>query len=145
MDTIKENTNELKEEHRRLRINNYNGISGIFRSLKQWPESLHYLLKAESIDKLDPDIQNQLGVVYTEMRRTDLAEIAYNRGIKNYERAFVSTDTKFLLSELYLNLGHMHSYNGDNHKSVECYNKSLQACPKFNLPFQNKIEFELFI
>lgn len=132
-------TDELKEEYRKLRINDYNGISGIFRSLKQWPEALHYLLKAESIDGLDPDIQNQLGVVYTEMRRTDLAEKAYNKAIKNYKRAFVSTDHKFLLSELYLNLGHMHSYNGDNHKSVDCYNKSLQTCPKFNLPFQNKI------
>lgn len=139
MDNIKQDTNELKEEYRRLRINDYNGISGIFRSLKQWPEALHYLLKAEKIDGLDPDIQNQLGVVYTEMRRTDLAEIAYNMAIKNYTRAFVSTDHKFLLSELYLNLGHMHSYNGDNQKSIECYNKSLKTCPKFNLPFQNKI------
>ena len=139
MDNIKQDTNELKEEYRRLRINDYNGISSIFRALKQWPEALHYLLKAERIDGLDPDIQNQLGVVYTEMRRTDLAETAYNMAIKNYKRAFVSTDHTFLLSELYLNLGHMHSYNGDNHKSVECYNKSLQTCPKFNLPFQNKI------
>jgi protein O-GlcNAc transferase len=139
MENIKHDSEESKEECRRLRINDYNGISGIFRSLKQWPEALHYLLKAERIDALDPDIQNQLGVVYTEMRRTDLAEVAYNKAIKNYKRAFVSTDHKFLLSELYLNLGHMHSYNGDNHKSVECYNKSLQTCPRFNLPFQNKI------
>mgnify|MGYP000353477725 CR=1 FL=1 len=139
MENIKHDSEESKEECRRLRINDYNGISGIFRSLKQWPEALHYLLKAERIDALDPDIQNQLGVVYTEMRRTDLAEVAYNKAIKNYKRAFVSTDHKFLLSELYLNLGHMHSYNGDNHKSVDNYNKSLKICPKFNLPFQNKI------
>lgn len=129
----------ISDENRCLCINNYNGISAIYRSLKQWPEALYYLLEAQKIDGLDPDIQNQLGVVYTEMRRTDLAEIAYNRGIKNYNRAFVSTDKKFLLSEMYLNLGHMHSYNGDNYKSVDCYNKSLQTCPKFNLPFQNKI------
>jgi predicted O-linked N-acetylglucosamine transferase (SPINDLY family) len=139
LDNIKENTHEEREENRKLRINNYNGISTIYRSLKQWPESLHYLLKAEKIDPKDPDVQNQLGVVYTEMRRTDLAERAYHCAIDNYKRAFVSTDHKFLLSELYLNLGHMHSYNGNNEKSVECYNKSLQTCPKFTLPFQNKI------
>lgn len=130
---------EQKEEARKLRLNCLNGISSIFRSVKQWPEALHYLLKSEKIDPLDPDIQNQLGVVYTEMRRTDLAEIAYNKAIKNYSRTFISTDSTFLLSELYLNLGHMHSYNGDNNKSIECYNKSLQVCPKFSLPFQNKI------
>lgn len=123
----------------RIKINNYNGISSIYRSLKNWPEALYYSLKAEKILPTDPDIQNQLGVIYTEMRRTDLAEIAYNKAIKNYKSSFVSTDHTFLLSELYLNLGHMHSYNGDNNKSVECYNKSLQICPKFALPFQNKI------
>lgn len=126
-------------ENDRLKINNYNGISAIYRSLKQWPQSLHYLLKAERINSLDPDIQNQLGVVYTEMRRTDLAERAYTRGIENYKRTFVSTDDKFLLAEMYLNFGHMHSYNGSNQRSIECYNKSLQTCPKFTLPFQNKI------
>jgi predicted O-linked N-acetylglucosamine transferase (SPINDLY family) len=135
----KVDSDETRTENHNLTINNYNGISSIYRSLKQWPESLHYLLLAEKMDKDDPDVQNQLGVVYTEMRRTDLAERAYNHGIKNYTRSFVSTDKQFLLAELYLNLGHMHSYNGDNHKSVENYNKSLQTCPKFNLPFQNKI------
>jgi predicted O-linked N-acetylglucosamine transferase (SPINDLY family) len=138
LSTIKE-TPESKEECRQLRLNNYNGISCIYRSIKQWPEALHYLLRAEKIDKTDPDIQNQLGVVYTEMRRTDLAEIAYNTAIKNYERAFISTDKTFFLSELYLNLGHMHSYNGDNEKSINSYNRALQVCPKFALPFQNKI------
>ena len=130
---------KLGDESRRLILNNYNGISCIYRSIKQWPEALHYLLRAQDIDKMDPDVQNQLGVVYTEMRRTDLAEIAYNNAIKNYKRSFISTDHKFLLAELHLNLGHMHSYNGDNNKSIENYNKSLQVCPNFSLPFQNKI------
>ena len=132
-------TKDPDQEYKRLKLNSYNGISGVYRSIKQWPEALHYLLKAEKIDKNDPDIQNQLGVVYTEMRRTDLAEIAYNSAIKNYKRSFISSDHKFLLAELYLNLGHMHSYNGDNSKSIDNYNKSLQVCPNFALPFQNKI------
>ena len=132
-------TKEVKEEMRKLLINNYNGISSIFRSIKKWPEALHYLQKAEKIDQRDPDIQNQLGIVYTEMRRTDLAEKSYIKAIENYKKTFISTDPKFFLSEIYLNYGHMHSYNGDNTKSVENYNKSLQICPKFSLPFQNKL------
>ena len=133
-------TTELtKEEITRLKLNALNGISCIFRSIKQWPEALFYLQKAEKIDTTDPDIQNHLGVVYTEMRRTDLAEIAYNKAIQNYKKSFISTDHNFLLAELYLNLGHMHAYNGDNNKSVDHYNKSLKICPKFAMPFQNKI------
>jgi protein O-GlcNAc transferase len=126
-------------EHKQLLLNNLNGISGIYRSVKYWPEALYYLQKAEAVDPEDPDIQNQLGVVYTEMRRTDLAEKAYLKGIKNYQNAFISTDKEFLLSELHLNYGHMHSYNGDNMQAVENYNKAISICPKFTLPFQNKI------
>jgi tetratricopeptide (TPR) repeat protein len=127
------------KENENLLLNNYNGISGIYRSIKQWPEALHYLLKAQEISGTDPDINASLGVVYTEMRRTDLAEIAYNCAISNYKNAFISPDPTYLLAQLYLNLGHMHSYNGDNDKSIECYNKSLKVNPKFALPFQNKI------
>jgi predicted O-linked N-acetylglucosamine transferase (SPINDLY family) len=127
------------EENKRLLINNYNGIASIYRSIKQWPESLHFLLKAKAIDSIDPDINNQLGVVYTEMRRTDLAEECYLTAIEHYKKTFVSTDPKFLLSELYMNYGHLASYNGDNNKSIECYNKSLENCPQFSLAFQNKI------
>jgi len=123
----------------RLIMNNYNGLSSVYRSIKQWPEACYYLRKAEMLDNTDPDVQNQLGVVYTEMRRTDLAEQAYLKAIKNYKKTFISTDPEFLYSELHLNYGHMHSYNGDNAKAIDCYNKSLQICPKFHLPFQNKI------
>jgi protein O-GlcNAc transferase len=136
---IHKNNQELTEEVKRLKLNALNGISCIYRSIKQWPEALFFLQQAEKLDGLDPDIQSQLGIVYTEMRRTDLAEVAYNKAIKNYKKSFISSDHTFFLAETYLNLGHMHSYNGDNNKSVENYNKSLKICPKFSMPFQNKI------
>ena len=130
---------DTKEEIDRLLVNNYNGISSIYKNIKQWPESLHFLLKAKAILPLDPDINGQLGVTYTEMRRTDLADISYKIAIENYTKTFVSTDPNFLLAELYLNYGHKWSYDGNNEKSIDCYNKSLKICPQFNLPFQNKI------
>jgi protein O-GlcNAc transferase len=122
-----------------LDINNYNGIASIYRSIKKWPESLHYLLKAHQINSQDPDINNQLGVVYTEMRDTEMGEKHYKLAIKNYAKTFVSTDSKFLLAEIYLNYGHLNSYNGDNNKSIECYNQSLKIVPSFHLPFCNKL------
>lgn len=126
-------------ENKRLKINSYNGIACIYKSVKQWPEALHYLLKAKQISNLDPDINNSLGTVYTEMRRTDLADKAYNTAIENYKNSFISTDHTFLISEIHLNYGHMFSYNGENQKAIEQYNKSIKICPKFLLPFQNKI------
>lgn len=132
-------------ETQRLVVNNYNGIASIYRSLKQWPECLYFLLKAEKILPDDPDVNNQLGVAYTEMRRTDLGEICYLKAIENYTKTFISTDSTFLLSELYLNYGHLLSSNGDNFKSIDFYNKSLKVCPKFHLPFQNKIMNLIYI
>ena len=130
---------KIDKDAKRLLLNNYNGICSLFRSIKQWPEALFYSLKAETLEPLDPNVQAQLGVIYTEMRRTDLAELAYNKAIVNYKKTVISSNPDDLLSELYLNLGHMHSYNGDNQKSIDCYNKSLQISPSFHLPFQNKL------
>lgn len=130
---------EQNLENKRLLINNLNGIASIYRSIKLWPESLHFLLKARDILPDDPDINNQLGVVYTELRCTNLAEVCYETAIKNYTKTFISTDPKFLLSEIWLNRGHCFSYDGNNEKSIECYNKSLQVVPQFSLPFCNKL------
>lgn len=130
---------KLNETDSKLTINCLNGIASIYRGIKKWPESLHFLLKAHKLLPDDPDINNQLGVVYTEMRETNIAKKHYLLAIKNYDSSFVSTDTKFLLSEIYLNFGHMYSYDGNNHKSIDCYNNSLKVVPKFMLPFQNKL------
>lgn len=122
-----------------IAVNSYNGISGVYRSIRRWADALYYLQKAEQLLPDDPDIQNQLGVVYTEMRRTDLANLAYLKAIQNYKSAFISKNPDILLADIYLNYGHMFSYNGNNEKSIEYYNMSLQVNPTFVLPFQNKL------
>ena len=123
-----------------LLVSSYNGLSGVYRSVKQWPEALYYLLRAKDLKPEDPDVMNQLGVVYTEMRRTDLAEIAYTSGIRAAESVKKSgSDPNTLLADLYMNLGHMHSYNGDNTLAMEAYNKSIALNPKSRLAFQNKL------
>lgn len=138
-DCLAEADLQLCKASKEIKVNSLNGLSAIYRGIKRWPESLHYLLKAENEIPGDPDINNQLGVVYTEMRRTDLAEECYIKAIQNVDKSFISSDKKFLLSEIYLNFGHCYSYNGDNEKSIDCYNKSLENCPNFSLPFQNKL------
>ena len=127
----------------KLSVTIYSGISQIYRSVKRWPECLYYLKKAEKNgNDIDPDIQNQLGICYTEMRRTDLAEIAYKNGIDNYDK---SNNPIILLSELYMNFGHMYSYNGNNNKSIDYYNKALKTNSLLYLAFQNKLMNLLYI
>ena len=129
----------LSEQNEELEINCLNGIASIYRVIKKWPEALHFLLKAHKLSPNNPDINNQLGVIYTECRETDFAQNHYLLAIQHYSKTFISTDPKFLLSEIYLNFGSMHSYNGDNNKSIECYNQSLKIVPRFALPYQNKL------
>lgn len=124
---------------KQLYLNSYNGLSAILRNMNQWSDCLFYLLKAKDIDPEDPDINNQLGLVYTELRRTDLAEKCYEVAIRNHKNTFISTDSKFMLAEVYLNMGHMHSYNGDNMSSIQSYINALKIIPGFTLAFQNKL------
>ncbi len=126
-------------EDNKNKLNCLNGIAGIYKSLKQWPEALHYLKIAEKIKSDDPDICNQLGIVYTEMRRTDISMEYYKKALQNTDKSFITNNSKVLESEIYLNMGFMYSYDGDNFESIECYNKSLGINPRFPLPFQNKI------
>ena len=126
-------------EKRNNYINCYNGISGIFRSIKQWPEALHYLLKAVKIMPDEPNICNQLGIVYTEMRRTDIAEGYYKTAMNNVNKSIIARIPSELMSDIYLNLGHLYSYNGSNNEAIDCYNKALQINPTYTLAFQNKL------
>ena len=123
----------LNEYDKTNRAVSYSGISCNFRSIQNWPQALFYLLKAEELNGEDPDIQNALGIVYSEMRRTDLAESSYLKGIS------LAKNNKTLLENLYLNYGHMFFSNGNNRKSIELYNKVLKEYPKNRFAFQNKI------
>lgn len=126
-------------EQENIIVNCYYGISCVYSSVKQWPQALHYLLCGCKYRKCDPDLNNKLGIVYTELRRTDLAIDCYTRALEHYSESIISTDLVFFHSEINLNLGHMHAYNGDITKSIFYYNKALSIHPTFLMAFQNKI------
>jgi protein O-GlcNAc transferase len=127
-------------KNKELLINCYNGLASTYRISLKWNEALYFLRKGLSIFPLDPNLNNQMGVILTEFRRTDLAEKCYLIAIDNYMKTFIHKNEKeYLLSEIYLNYGQMTAYNGDNKKSIELYNTSLKSNPTFLLPFQNKI------
>lgn len=131
--------NQDTKENVRLRLNCYYGIGNVYTSIKEWPSALHYLLQGLRINAKDPDLNNNLGIVYTEMRRTDLAMNAYTTAKENYANCVVSTNPNTLLSNIYLNMGHMFSYDGKSDKSIECYDNALSVNSNSVLAFQNKM------
>lgn len=136
---------KLKNNDSNILLNTYSGIACTYKILKNWIDALYYLKEAELKFPCDPDIQNHLGVVYTEMRRTDLSEIAFKKALKNSDKCHITKSKSQLSADIYLNYGHMFSYNGDNMKSIEYYNKSLDHINTYRLPFQNKLMNLLYI
>lgn len=126
-------------EDEKLCVNCLYGMSGVYMSIKEWNYALYFLLQALRIRKNDPDVNNHLGTVYTELRRTDLAKQAYTVALENVSGTFISKNSQKLLSNIYLNMGHMHGYNGDTKTALECYDRSLVYDSKNVLAFQNKV------
>lgn len=120
-------------------INCLFGISSVYCSIKEWTTALQFLLSGLKINSQDPDLNNQLGIVYTELRRTDLALSAYNTALTNYKKSVVTTDLNRLLSNIYINIGHMCSYNGSPTLAIEMYNRSLAVNSNSTFALQNKL------
>jgi predicted O-linked N-acetylglucosamine transferase (SPINDLY family) len=116
-----------------------NGIGSVYYSVQNKDIAKYYFQRAEEYDPTDPDVCNQMAVLYTEERITEKAVEYYQRGIDNYEKAHISVDKDLLISSMYMNMGLMYSYECDIDKAIECYNKSLQYKPRFSLAYQNKL------
>lgn len=121
-----ENIPSKNKDDTDLLIKNYYQLSLINQSINIL-ESLNNLLSALKIDLNEPIINTQLGLVYTELRRTDLAKKCYLTGIKNYKNAIINKNYNEVLSNLYINYGHMNTYNGNPLESINCYNKALEV------------------
>lgn len=132
---LSKNETELKNNL----INCLFGISSVYCSIKEWSTALQFLIQGLKINPKDPDINNQLGIVYTELRRTDLAVTVYNTALNNYKNSVVTTNYNKLLSNIYVNMGHMCSYNGSPSLSIEMYNRSLAVNSKSVFALQNKL------
>lgn len=135
---VEKNKNTNNNLFNTIFANSINNISSLYRSLKCWNESVYYLSLGINNLNNDPDLLNHLGIIFTEMRRTDLSEECFTRAYENVDKSFISNDKNKLKSEILLNWGHMESYNGNNTGSIEKYNKSLEIYPII-YSFQNKL------
>lgn len=138
-DENSKNSEYDEEECRLFRIKCYNGLGSIYFYAQHKDLCKYYFEKAYELDPEDPDINNQIAVVYTDMRLSEKAIFHYKKGIANFEKAHISVDGKLLLASMYMNMGLMYTYTGDIMQGIEYYNESLRHKPGYSLAYQNKL------
>ena len=114
-------------------------IGNIYYSLQDRDTSLYYQKIAFTLDSRDPNINNQLGVLYTELRIVDKAVYHYNRGIEFVDNLKLSDDRDQVLASLNMNMGLAECYNCNFVKAIACYDKALKYKPRLSLAYQNKL------
>jgi predicted O-linked N-acetylglucosamine transferase (SPINDLY family) len=124
---------------RQFKIKCLNGLGSVYFTIQDRETAMYYFQLAYEIDPNDPDVNNQIGVVYTELRFTDKAIEHYMRGIENYNRAHISVDKEMLIASMYMNMGLAKCYECDFIGAIEGYNKALKYKPRLSLAYQNKL------
>jgi len=128
-----------KEALMQFKTKTLNGLGSIYYAVQERDLAKYFFYKALEMTPDDPDINNQLGVVYTELRITDEAIKHYKHGIANVDKAQISTDKDMLIASMYMNMGLAYCYEINYPEAINCYNKALQYKPRLSLAYQNKL------
>lgn len=129
----------LTETLKQFKVKCLNGLGSVYFAIQNRDLSSYYFYKALEILPDDPDVHNQLGVIFTELRITDKAIYHYKHGIKNATKAQISTDIKMLLASMHMNMGLAYCYEINYPEAIACYNKALEFKPTLSLAYQNKL------
>jgi len=134
-----ENTPIVTQTLEQFKVKCLNGLGAIYFTIQDRDLALYYFELAKEILPLDPDVNNQIAVVYTELRFTDKAIKHYKIAIENYEQSHISTDKEMLIASLYMNMGLAKCYECNFTEAIDCYNKALKYKPRLSLAYQNKL------
>jgi len=135
----KKEDDQVSSVLKQFKVKCLNGIGSVYFTIQDRNTALYYFNLAYDIDPLDQDVNNQIGVVYTELRFTDKAIEHYMRGIENYKRAHISVDKDMLIASMYMNMGLAKCYECDFIGAIEGYNQALKYKPRLSLAYQNKL------
>lgn len=124
---------------KQFKVKCLNSIGSIYYSIQDRESCKYYFNKALETLPTDPDIHNQLGVIYTELRITDMAIKHYSLGIEYAKNSHISNDQDMLMASLYMNMGLAKCYECDFLGGIESYNKALHYKPRLSLAYQNKL------
>lgn len=129
----------LTQTLKQFKVKCLNGLGSVYFAIQDRDLSSYYFYKALEILPDDPDVHNQLGVIFTELRITDKAIYHYKHGIQNATKAHISTDIKMLLASMHMNMGLAYCYEINYPEAISCYNKALEYKPTLSLAYQNKL------
>jgi protein O-GlcNAc transferase len=140
---LEENKTEKNKDYilalKQFKVKCLNSLGGVYFAIQDRELANYYFYKALELLPNDPDIHNQIGVVYTELRFTDKAIYHYTEGIKNADNAHISQDKDMLLASMYMNMGLAYCYEINYPKAIESYNQALKYKPRLSLAYQNKL------
>ena len=136
---LNDNDSNVKQPLLEFKVKSLNGIGGVYYSVQDRFLAKYFFELALEVMPNDPDIHNQLGVVYTELRITDKAIEHYQLGIENITKSHMTKDYTFILASMYMNMGLAKCYECDFESAIECYNKALEYKPDLSLAYQNKL------
>jgi tetratricopeptide (TPR) repeat protein len=97
------------------------GISGIYLINNDLYNAEKILKKAVELDGSNPDIHNNLGVIYSEKKE-------YKKAIKKFERA-IELNPKS--ADAFYNLGLVYTRMGKNNEAKYYYNKAIELNPMY--------------
>ena len=132
-------TETLKNILTQFKVKCLNGLGSIYFTIQDRELANYFFFQALKIMPDDPDINNQVGVVFTELRYTDKAIAHYKRGIENVDKAHISVDKEMLIASMYMNMGLAYCYEINYPEAINCYNKALSYKPRLSLAYQNKL------
>lgn len=105
-------------------LNVYNNIALIYSRIKKHDIAFYYLSLAFKIDNTNPDINYQLGVIYTSKNDFNKALVHLNIAETNYSKSFISVDHLELLRNVYLDKSYLYSRVGNIIKVNEYISKA---------------------
>lgn len=139
IDTLLLHPKASRKALKEFKVKCLNGIGSVYYSIQDRDTALYFFEIAHKLMPDDPDINNQIAVMYTELRFTDKAIYHYTRGIKNIDKAHISVDREMLAASMNMNMGLARCYECDFIGAIECYNKALKYKPRLSLAYQNKL------
>lgn len=130
---------EVKSSFMQFKVKCMNGLGSVYFAIQDRELANYFFFEGLKISPDDPDLNNQIGVVFTELRYTDKAIKHYKHGIDNFDKAHISTDKDMLLASMYMNMGLAYCYEINYPEAIDCYNKALKYKPRLSLAYQNKL------
>jgi Predicted O-linked N-acetylglucosamine transferase, SPINDLY family len=133
------NKANVKKDIIQLQVKCWNGIGLIYFDIKDFHTSKLYLEKALYLLPNDPDINNHLGNIHTELKNSEKAIEYYKKALANHSSAHISVNTSEMLSAIHTNIGLAYCNQVEFSQSLKHYDQALALNPKSLIAFQNKI------